>query len=108
MSDQEINTAIAEACGWKPRHHAVGYYRDLHTPFIESLHDYCNDLNAMHEAEKILSEKEQRDYSFRLLVALVDGSVTHDLNDHFIYLTATAAQRAEAFLRTLGKWEDAK
>ncbi len=70
--------------------------------------DYLNDLNAMHKAERVLSEKEQRDYCFRLLLALVDGSVTNDLNDHFIFLHATAAQRAEALLKTIGKWEETK
>ena len=117
MSDQEINIAIAEACGWKDLENED--FSEYGVPCFMLMGsnntgtrlappDYCNDLNAMHEAEKVFEEKGQRDYSFRLLLALVDGSVTHDLNDHFIYLTATARQRAEAFLRTLKKWEETK
>jgi hypothetical protein len=66
--------------------------------------NYFHDLNAVHELEKVLTEKEQRDYVFRLLLKLVDGSVTNDLNDHFIFIRATAAQRAEAIGLTLGLW----
>ena len=98
MTNEQINIAIAEACGWKPRHHAVGYYRDLHTPFIESLPDYCNDLNAMHEAEGTLKIMEKIEME-RLLKREIICS------DYLIW-RATAAQRAEAFLRTLEKWEE--
>ena len=62
----------------------------------------------MREVEEVLTEKQQRDYCFRLLLELVDGSVTNDLNDHFIFIRATAAQRAEAFLKTLELWEETK
>jgi len=57
--------------------------------------DYCNDLNAMHEAEKTLTGKHFEDYLMELL----------DFIDEPIL--ANARQRAEAFLRTLGKWEEA-
>ncbi len=62
--------------------------------------DVLNDLNAMHEAEKVLLEKSDGvsppdlfdDYCQRL-----GGSLFHCTH-------ATAAQRAEAFLGTLGLW----
>ena len=66
--------------------------------------DYLNDLNAMHEAEELFYAKpdtlecaeRMRDYSKWLwLIAKYP-------------LHATATQRAEAFLRTIGKWEEAK
>ena len=94
---------IAEACGWTTKHKGL-WVEQLQT--YAALPDYLNDLNAMHEAEKVLTEKQQRDYCFRLLLELVDGSVTNDLNDHFIFIRATAAQRAEAFLKTLNLWEE--
>ena len=57
--------------------------------------DYLNDLNAMHEAEKMLDFNQLRDMedsvSFRFAV---------------LPFHSTAAQRAEAFLRTLDKWEE--
>ena len=58
--------------------------------------DYCNDLNAMHEAEKTLTGKHFEDYLMELL----------DFIDEPIL--ANARQRAEAFLRTMGKWEEAE
>lgn len=77
MTDTEINTAIAEACGWTD------------TP------DAVNDLNAMHEAEKVMSEGELWSMAYAL-------PHVSPLN-----FRATARQRAEAFLRTLGKWKEA-
>jgi hypothetical protein len=58
--------------------------------------DYCNDLNAMHEAEKVLTFKDWEFYCDEL-----GGSFQGCAH-------ATARQRAEAFLRTLGKWEETK
>jgi hypothetical protein len=115
MSDQEINIAIAEACGWKREfdgnHEEPEWYwippnnpdGDGEPP------DYCNDLNAMHEAEKVLTHDQQVQFSVELgklttshlpssRAAWMDFTIAH----------ATAAQRREAFLRTLGKWEEAK
>lgn len=81
MNDEQINIAIADASG---------------LPWV----DYCNDLNAMHEAEgtlKIMKKIEME----RLLEREIIGS------DYLIW-RATARQRAEAFLRTLGKWKETK
>lgn len=95
MNDEQINQRIAEACGWKLEKHfwltpegceAYGW----------DIPDYCNDLNEMHEAEKVLTVKCFNDYVMELL----------DFIDEPIL--ATARQRAEAFLRTLGKWEEAQ
>jgi hypothetical protein len=61
--------------------------------------DYCNDLNAMHEAEKVLRDKE----------LLFEYAMHISNSHHYEYLLrATASERAEAFLKTLGKWEDGK
>jgi hypothetical protein len=63
--------------------------------------NYLNDLNAMHEAEKVLTQAQDYDYrTVTLPKVCKDGS-------GMIALTATAAQRAEAFLRTIGKWKEA-
>jgi hypothetical protein len=53
----------------------------------------------MHEAEKVLSLEQSNDYRLRLAdVCIRDGSGWTAF--------ATASQRAEAFLRTIGKWQD--
>ena len=78
--------------------------------------DYLNDLNAMHEAEKVLTpSQEEREYcegrwvEYGRNLSAVCGYSKHE-QVHFGWLVyhATAAQRAEAFLRTIGKWEEAK
>lgn len=60
--------------------------------------DYINNLNAMHEAEKTLIDSGRwryAEYALRIKQMTTGWS-----------FNATAAQRAEAFLRTLGKWEE--
>lgn len=111
MTDDQINAAIAETCGWKCAGHPhqkkatdgleFGYQivirPDGQLVTHNSIPDYCNDLNAMHEAEKVLSSPQRDEYWDRI----------KDLTDEgFDQLHATARQRAEAFLRTLGKWEE--
>lgn len=102
MTNEQINAGIAEACGWgnKPVVRANG----RGAVWVTEWPDYCADLNAMHEAEKVLGEKRIRTYAF-LLAQVLDTSPTVDLDNQFLNIHATARQRAEAFLRTLGKWE---
>jgi hypothetical protein len=90
MTNQKINEAIAKACGWE------------HKPTNCGGADFCTDLNAMHEAEKVLAPSNWNRFSekwWNYYHHLLDGDV------HKI-IHATARQRAEAFLRTLGKWEE--
>ena len=95
MTDLEINIAIAEAmprckiCGWKA---TVGH-RCSHSP------DYCHDLNAMHEVWSGLSETEKAVFVDELY------AVTPSASYEDRYIGAIARQRAEAFLRTIGKWK---
>lgn len=94
MTDEQINRAITEACGWteKPKRMPDGLW------YYGRFPDYCSDLNAMHEAEKVLTDEQRDLYYLRHLGAWINPVVS-------IY--ATARQRAEAFLRTIGKWEEA-
>jgi len=97
MTPTEINIAIAEAlppcplCGWK-----TSQYSCAHLP------NYHGDLNAMHEAEKGLTETQQTEY-MRQLHFNARSPGNYLLRD-FDCAHATASQRAEAFLRTVGKW----
>lgn len=61
------------------------------------LPDYPNDLNAMHEAEKILQH-------YGVFVDKL-AEIMRQPRQGIMLVNATAAQRAEAFLRTIGKWE---
>jgi hypothetical protein len=64
--------------------------------------DFFNDLNAMAEAEGFLTEDDLPHYHARLVEA-VTGYRILDWASRAI--SATAPQRARAFLRTIGKWE---
>jgi hypothetical protein len=91
MKPHRQRIAIAKACGFKWSE----YSDELGQLVAEFIPNYLNDLNAMHKAENLVlrSAQQRRDYAD----ALDDGN-----GGHF----ATAAQRARAFLRTIGKWED--
>ena len=94
MIPEAQRIAIAEACGWKPN----PFERDMRGQiFPQSPPDYLRDLNAMHEAEKAMSVNDRNRYIDTL------GTTYHD---SWEFCTATAAQRAEAFLKTIGKWEN--
>ena len=107
MKPEHQRVAIAEACGWteiEPCTCCDGVSRAYEpTPGAHKKHlpDFYNDLNAMHEVEKWLTGYQQTvTYSDNLMKIV--GYHTFD-SAH-----ATASQRAEAFLCTIGKWEEAK
>jgi hypothetical protein len=95
VTDHKINVAIAEACGWTPDNRGLGWLSPH--GYYAPEPDYCDDLNAMHEAEKVLTDDQREVFYPRNL-----GAWQRPFN--VIY--ATARQRAEALLRTLGKWEE--
>lgn len=71
--------------------------------------DYPNDLNAMHEAEKMLTVESGQvgKYLYELeKVCVVSGCEARNKNQQLRFIRATAAQRAEAFLRTLNLWKE--
>jgi hypothetical protein len=102
MTPQEINIAIAEHLGWKKKRELEPGWRIWTAPNgnlsgPDNIPNYSGDLNAMHEAEKALTDEEQ-DRMNDTLWDLMQGRK---------YLWhAAAIQRAEAFLRTVGKWID--
>lgn len=108
MTDDQINRAIAETCGWTILRSPLGgcgfaaYAKDPKENPQPGIPDYCTDLNAMHEAEKVLEEKK--------FVKKYELTLGRNGGNRFEWskIHATARQRAEAFLRTLGKWEEAK
>ncbi len=108
MSPEAQRIAIAEACGEiNPRFTESGacIASTATADGIEwgthGVADYLNDLNAMHEAEKTIRKPGLAlwcDYA-RTLRRVCDVSLYSDIH-------ATAAQRAEAFLRTLNLWQE--
>jgi len=90
MTNEQINIAIAEACGWA--HPSVQPY---------AFPDYCNDLNAMHEAEMVIKKDSNLWKCYESFLARI---VSGDCGMFHI----TANQRAEAFLKAFGKWEGAQ
>lgn len=127
MSPEEQRIAIAESVGWKL---SMGtWYR----PNFTCLHikrpcsdgdvniyppDYLNDLNAMHEVTSRMTVKQKCQFADYLYnnsgKDILDYSgvyypgeyPTIDLECVFCVANATAAQRAEAYLKTIGKWTD--
>jgi hypothetical protein len=106
MKPEQQRIAIAEACGWKWERLWTG---ELHGkpvgeqgPFRE-VPDYLNDLNAMHEAEQTLNQNLAAEYA-----RMLTSTAWQSEQPTFAPMTATAAERAEAFLRTINKWEETK
>ena len=64
---------------------------------------YDEDLNAMHEAENVLTEEQRIAYTNHTYD--VACKVQRD-TEKWRWISLTAAQRAEAFLKTLGLWEE--
>jgi len=113
MTNKQINAAIAEACGWTcvSAVHSSGTAPNADYIGNEFIPNYCNSLEAMHQAEKCLSEKHMREYIFELH-NITDGDMNAqgDFWDraklYYPVVCATARQRAEAFLRALKLWEE--
>jgi hypothetical protein len=80
MTDEQINTAIAEAIGSDPH--------------WKCARDYCADLNAMHEVLKKLPPDQLWDVAYSLPMETMLGFM------------ATAKELAETFLMVIGKWKD--
>lgn len=94
MTNEQINRAIAEAFGWKPKRQTKLTRMGFRVSY-ENTPNYCEDLNAMHEAEKVFDCPDPYESA---LIKISGGAE---------YLWhATARQRAEAFLRTVGKWKE--
>ena len=118
MTPEAQRIAIAEACGWEWKangfsyHPYPGWYKgheQCHVVALLSseLPDYLNDLNAMHEVERtgLKDINELNRYADELDKVCVPTHIC-SLTHWQSVVMATAAQRAEAFLRTIGKWKD--
>ena len=114
MNPEQQRIAIAEACGWTAKEDKDGFWRAVDASvnmthelwmsernvWSAGIPDFLNDLNAMHEAEKTLTDKAHEEFRLNLYDVIGD--------DSRLIVSSTASQRAEAFLRTIGKWEESK
>jgi hypothetical protein len=101
MTPESQRIAIAKACGWSEG--TTGLWKDPDKSGYYACPDYLNDLNAMHEAEKVLTDAQMIKFE-RELGVIVCKFAMQDGPAYKIW-HATAAQRAKAFLRTLGLWK---
>ena len=121
MNPKDQDIAVAKACGLiEPLgcdddndciNECLEAYNERVAAMI--LPSYGTDLNAMHEAEKLLTPDQEEIYVDQLSAAIMTDAYENEpryLKSHLgsadsIY-RATAAQRREAFLRTLGLWKE--
>lgn len=127
MTLEAQRIAIAEACGWKwsrtregenvifrlsdPRSGGRGTILNPQEMtdeeiLVQFIPDYLYDLNAMHEAEKVLTTDSQKDNYHDAICDVLIGGSSFRWTDTFSVITATATERATAFLRTLGLWKE--
>jgi hypothetical protein len=108
VNEQEQRITIAKVCGWtdiKPHAHIIEGWPDI----LAGMHsghkceraipDFLCDLNAMHEAEKVLGGIH--DYRWCGYIAELETLTVGSSR-----ISATATQRAEAFLRTFNLWKE--
>jgi hypothetical protein len=102
MTDEQINAVIARECGDYICECCKDICKDCDT-------NYSNNLNAMHEVERTVFGSSNMWVDFMEHLCDATGAVNTSMVDAMvIIIQATAKQRAEAFLRTLGKWEEGK
>lgn len=115
MTDEQINIAIAESLGWRSKSGAkggikwvdkngngkdggglygYGYNDELKS---SDLPNYASDLNAIHEAEALIIKLGHR--AIRTYEDILQKQIAN-------IVFATARQRCEAYLRTIGKWKE--
>lgn len=119
MTNEQINVAIHLAKGldvlsegWIPSYQNPDNRNFDKVAEPLPIPDYCNDLNAMHEAENWLEYGCKQWFAEEGNDSCVGDAYVWNLHevcnsDMFSLVGASAPQRAEAFLRTLGKWVDA-
>ena len=118
MKPEQQRIAIAEACGFKITRVEYDPNGEVERVWAETpdswkgkdvrpwLPDFLNDLNAMHEAWCSLDDvrKDEMQMILREIVFKGQPVVRLSILGEAIISNATADQRAEAFLRTIGKW----
>lgn len=105
MTPRAQNIAISEALGWVKGFHEtlkidVWSKGDMRAG-ADSLPDHLGDLNLMHAVENTTPYKGEYLHHLSVICYRDSGCIGNSV-------FATAAQRAEAFLKTIGKWQAAE
>jgi hypothetical protein len=113
MTPEQINVAIAESVGWEieevgnavfviPPKNTIGTgYCDVckdHPLIIKLIPNYHGDLNAIFGVWMTLTQLEKFSKHLDRITAREGNWI----------VLATAQQRCEAYLRTIGKWEESE
>jgi hypothetical protein len=109
MTQGEKRIEIAKKCGWTRvgiDEEYSGYVPNQGMPGLCRIPDYFNSLDAMYEAEKILSKYEQQNYAGWLEYGK-DCYVQDFITNAGIFRIShkTAEQKAEAFGKTFDLWD---
>lgn len=123
MKPEEQRIAISEWCGWKRSERwdyslygtvnrgdteaselSPAYEKDGILYRVENLPNYLTSLDDIHEAEMKLEEPGCSMYCRNLSKICCPIDCQQHLCGYTIH--ATAAQRCEALLKTIGKWRD--
>ena len=128
MNNDSIKIAIAESTGWEwmrvdespwfswflnGERKTIALEEYQKNVSLGKLPDFCGDLNVMAQTCQTVSETGH--YKFLgHLYSIMRGEVTDHGDNKFsafnvaIMVHATARQRAEAYLKTIGKWNHTK
>ncbi len=110
MTPELQRIRIAEACGWKkcgPSFESDNLWHIKGKGFVleKDMPDYLNDLNAIAPLEAGLTDNDWRIYLGFIMGARIIPRLA-SMDEFHAAWKATAAQRAEAFLRCIGKWAE--
>jgi hypothetical protein len=118
MNKKDQVIAIAEACGWtnfdcrKVNESLVIWGAPPNAKYTTLVPNFTKDLNAMHEARKlcIRNSEQIQEYFYQLndAVGLVNTTSPAWIKEFATYalIDASAAEHAEAFLKTLDLWKN--
>lgn len=112
MTPEQINIAIHCALGNRliKRGYWEGWWKEpKKAKYHRDIPNYHGDLNAIYEAEKTLNPEWQIEAYYDALDSIVNKGLPKYRNSHagkYAVVSADSAQRSEAFVRTIGKWED--
>jgi hypothetical protein len=99
MTDKEINEAISYHTNGTAPSTGKGPEYWNGKQWARKCPDYVNNLDAMHRAEKSLSDRMYDEYWNELVAVCV--------RDRYVRMnSSTARQRAEAMLRSFGAWKE--
>jgi len=104
--------AAAEFEGWTEISKIIGKYdmpTGIHPIFDYTRSDlprYDDDLNAIRKLEEIIDKKKLRWEYIDELTYITGAEWTDALEEVFVVAHASAAQKLEAIVKMLNKWED--